>query len=763
MIKNIILGKESLLTKNLVKKKNFFSFSARDINSLNEILDKINKYKKVNLILNNFYPSDKIKNLTKIDYVKFYDQSLLFNAKLFTEIDPKKINRIIYSSSSSVYNSVKTDYKFLDSGNRALYSSTKVAVENLVYNFASSHNISFVILRIFNMYSQIDDKFSIISKIYNSINTKEPLLIQNRGEGIRDFIHVDDVSKIIINIINKKNLNSKTFDIGTGKGIKVKDLINYIGRDKIKIHYKKGTLNETGSSIANYTLEKKFNFISLEKFFKNKTINKSNKIEFFKNKKKNILQEIVDDYVIYGAGNAGKQVFQGLSAENKKVIYFVDDNKLLVNKFLFVIKILSFIDFNSLMTAKIFKNLIIAIPTIKEKRLKKLKNIFYPHIENLFVLPLKKQLQTNLISLSDLDSFDTEFLLDRKVRAVNYSVFNTSLKNKNVLITGAAGSIGSQLVRQLLNTTCSKIIGVDNCEITLFNLINETKKFKRIKLYLADIKNKDYLNLIIKDEKIDIIFHAAAFKHVNILENNILSAVRNNIFGTKIVLDCAFENRTDFVLISTDKAVKPSNILGMTKRIAELICLEYNVNFSSINKFRVVRFGNVFGSAGSAIPTFINQLNNRSPATITNKDATRYFMTSNEACYLILASLHIKKPSNILILEMGKPIKIIDIIKKLIILKKKYDPNFETKIIEIGLKKGEKLHENLSINKLIKTNVRGINTAKEPIYVSKKLHGLISDLKNELDPDKIKIIMKEFLKSEIADVRQSEIADVRRY
>jgi len=750
MIKNIILGKESLLTKNLIKKNLFSStFSVRNISAVTEILNEINKYKKVNIILNNFYPSAKIKELKRQDYVKFYDQSLLFNARLFSKIDPRKINRIIYSSSSSVYNSVGTDYKFSDSGNKLLYSSTKIAAENLIYNFASIHKISFVILRIFNMYSNKDDNFSIISKIYNSIGKNKPIIIQNKGEGIRDFINVTDVTKIISNIIKTKKLSSKTFDIGTGKGVKVKDLIDYIGSDKIKINYKKNNLNETASSIANFTLKKNFAFTSLEKFFKNKIKNNNKQIQFYKNNKKNIIQEIIDDYVIYGAGNAGKQVFKKLIVENKKVIFFIDDNKSMHGKFLFGVKILSLNEFYSLITVKIFKNLIIAIPTINEKKLKEIKSIFHEHIENLQVLPLKKQLQTNLISLLDLDSYDTENILGRKIRPINYTIFNNSLKNKNVLITGAAGSIGSQLVRQLLNTNCGKIVGIDNCEITLFNLINETKKYNKIKLYLGDIKNKDYLNLIIKNEKIEIIFHAAAFKHVNILESNILSAVTNNIFGTKTVLDCALHNKTDFVLISTDKAVRPSNVLGMTKRIAELICLEYSNSFFKNNKFRVVRFGNVFGSTGSVVSTFINQLNNRVPATITNKHATRYFMTSNEACFLILSSLYIKKPSNILILEMGKPIKIIDIINKLITLKKKYDPNFETRIIETKLKKGEKLHESLSINRLVKTNVKGINTANEPIYSSKKLYDLIMDLEKELNGNKIKIILKKFLKSEI--------------
>ena len=204
-MKTIILGKQSLLSKYLcLKNKKNIVFSARGHASISSIVKEIKNSKKVNLILNNFFPSNKISDITEKEYEKFYDQSILFNAKLFSKLDGKNINKIIYSSSSSVYNSIRKDYQFKDTNNKSLYSSTKIAAENLIYNFASKNNIPFLILRIFNMYSEKDDKFSIVSKLLKSINRSNEIKLYNGGENIRDFIHVKDVVKLINYFIKKK-------------------------------------------------------------------------------------------------------------------------------------------------------------------------------------------------------------------------------------------------------------------------------------------------------------------------------------------------------------------------------------------------------------------------------------------------------------------------------------------------------------------------------------------------------------------------------
>jgi len=206
----IIVGKESLLTKYLkMIGKNILVFPSRNSNDLEKIVDHINtSNSKINLILNNFYPSAQISKLTSKNYEKFYEQSILFSAKLFSNINSKKINKIIYSSSSSVYNSIIKDYQVIDTNNKSLYSSTKIAVENLIYNFCSKNKISFLILRIFNMYSDKDDNFSIISKLSKSLRNKNLIKIFNGGVNIRDYIHVKDVAKLYYFFIKKKNLRN---------------------------------------------------------------------------------------------------------------------------------------------------------------------------------------------------------------------------------------------------------------------------------------------------------------------------------------------------------------------------------------------------------------------------------------------------------------------------------------------------------------------------------------------------------------------------
>lgn len=744
-MRTIIIGKESLLTKYLKSNnKSSIVFPTRDKSDLNNVVNFINSSKlKVNIILNNFYPSAYINKITPKKYLNFYNQSIIFNAQLFSNLNKSKINKIIYSSSSSVYNSIRKDYQFKDSNNRSLYSSTKIACENLIYNFASKNNISFLILRIFNMYSDKGDKFSIISKLSNKIKKKEKIQIFNQGENIRDYIHVKDVVRLIDFFLKKKNLVNNVYDIGVGEGIKLIDILNYIGRDKLKILFKKENIAEADISIATNEYLKDFKFKSLENFFsKSKNIS-TKKISTYKQDTKNLLQDIIDDYIIYGSGNAGQQVYNRLLSQNQKVYCFVDDNKKKQNKTIFNKKIISSKDLYYLSRIKIIKNLIIAIPSLKKNKLEKIQNTFSKYINDISFIPLKSTLKSEIISLTDLDSFNIYNMLGKKRKIINYKLFDKDLIKKNILVTGAAGSIGSQLLRQLLNTKSNNIIGYDNSEIDLFNLKNELQNFKKVKLYLGDILDKKFLDYIIKKEKIHLIFHAAAYKHVGILQQNVESAIRNNIFGTESVLRTAKENKVDTITISTDKAVKPTSILGMTKRISEIICLMYNSkDFTS----KVVRFGNVFGSVGSAVPTFINQINNKAPITITDKKVERYFMTLNEACFLLLWSMKLKNTKNVIILNMGKPIKIIKIIRNLIDLKKDLDPNYTFEIKEIGLQKGEKLKEQLTISrKLIRTKNSDINISTDPIYNQKEIEKFLIKIKLNNNPDKLKKLMRNFL------------------
>lgn len=456
----------------------------------------------------------------------------------------------------------------------------------------------------------------------------------------------------------------------------------------------------------------------------------------------------IKDYIIYGAGDAGRQIYSSLENINKKVFCFIDDNKQKQSKDLYGKKIISYKKFKNLIKVTKFENIIIAIPSLSNKKFLQIKNYLKNKIPNIEFIPLKNKLKSDFVTIDDLSNLDVSSIIHRKSKFINYKLIQKEYKNKNILITGGCGSIGSQLCRNLLNVKANKIIILDNSEISLFHFKNEMSSFKNVIFYLGDILDKKLVDFILKKENINIIFHTAAYKHVNILEENIHSAFRNNILGTKSILDVAKNYKEILVVtISTDKAVKPKNILGVTKRISELIALSYNeYNLDS----RVVRFGNVFGSKGSAIPTFIEQINNKLPITITSRKATRYFMTINEACYLLMLSIKIKKPSNVLIFNMGKPIKIIEVINKLIRIKKKFNKNYNFKIKNIGLKKGEKLNEQLSIFKnLKKTKIKDIKITSDPLYQKNELLILLKLIETNTNINLKMAKLKFFLKKEI--------------
>ena len=741
----VIIGKESLLTKYLkAKNKKAIIFSSRNKDDIKIIINFINSSKsKVNIIFNNFYPSALINQMDRKSYDTFYNQAILFNANIFSQVIPQKINKIIYSSSSAVYNSIRKDYQFIDINNKSLSSSTKIAAANLIYNFCSKNKVSFLILRIFNMYSDKDDKFSIISKLVKAINKKKEVKIFNGGENIRDYINVRDVVKLYNYFINKKKLKNSVYDIGVGRGVKLIDLIEFVGKDKFILKKINKSIDEVDISIATNDYLKKFDFISLEKYFSKFIKTKKSLINRYNPRKSNLLQDIIDGHIIYGTGNAGKQVYGAYLSQNENVYCFVDDDKKKHNKYIYGKKIISRKELEHLSKIKIVKSLIISIPTLTEKKLKNIKETFSQYINEISFLPLKANLKSEIISLTDLNNIATDEILGKKKRIINYKNFEKLFKNKNILVTGAAGSIGSQLVRQLLNTKSKNIICYDNSEIDLFNFKNELKNFNHVKFNLGDILDENFLGYIVKKEKIDIIFHAAAYKHVGILQDNIQSAIRNNIFGTQSVIKVAKKNKVKILTISTDKAVKPTSILGFTKRIAEILCLIANEKgFSS----KVVRFGNVFGSIGSAVPTFINQINKKLPITITNKNVKRFFMTTNEACFLLMSSLKIQNVDNVLVLNMGKPIKILDIINSLIKMRKKIEPNYTFEIKEIGLTKGEKMNEQLTVNKrLIKTNNPDINIVTDPKYEKVKVDELLEKLQNNIEPTISAKIMKKFL------------------
>ena len=294
------------------------------------------------------------------------------------------------------------------------------------------------------------------------------------------------------------------------------------------------------------------------------------------------------------------------------------------------------------------------------------------------------------------------------------------------MVTGAAGTIGSEICRQLVQHNVKKIIAIDKSEIGIYEQQKRTIS-KKISYTLLDINDTSFVEKLIKKEKVEFIFHAAAYKHVNILENNIFSAVKNNIFATYNICHLSKIYSCQMIFISTDKAASPTSILGYTKRAAEKVCEYFNMSKDIKKKIKIVRFGNVFGSSGSAINNFIDKINNEKPIEITSKKATRFFMTVLEACHLVLQTASIKSNGKIFILNMGKPINIFQLAKDLAKIKMKINYKYQFKYKEIGLQPGEKLKETLKDkNEFIR------KISKEMFLVDAK-NKVNANFKNDLD------------------------------
>ena len=340
-----------------------------------------------------------------------------------------------------------------------------------------------------------------------------------------------------------------------------------------------------------------------------------------------------------------------------------------------------------------------------------------------------KRFQNNIIEKS-LEIKPSLFeVINRPKIVVNKKIFSEQIRNKTILVTGGAGSIGSELTSEILKHKPKKLYVIDISELNLFNLIKRLKNEKKynrknLSIILGDCGDLNFLFNIFKNIKINEIYHAAAYKHVNFGEENPYSMIKNNVFGTKNIIDFSVQkNIKNFTFISSDKAVNPKSILGYSKKLGEKLI--QNIKFSKLQKkinFTIVRFGNVIGSSGSVIPTFLNQIEKKQSLTVTNKKVKRYFMSISEAVQLIInASYYNTKGIKIFALDMGEQLNIYDLAKRLIYLsgytlRKKSNPNGDIKIKIIGLKKGEKLSEELVLgNNLKKTKNQKIMLCDEEI------------------------------------------------
>ena len=391
----------------------------------------------------------------------------------------------------------------------------------------------------------------------------------------------------------------------------------------------------------------------------------------------------------------------------KKLVYIEDDIEELIEKY-GISRIIIDKDCDSESTKRIYER--IKNSTIKFSLSPDKQTLFGKKVEFLKNIPL-------------------EDLLDRNEIKVDINRISNFLGGKRILVTGGAGSIGSEIVNQIIELKLDKLIIIDKSETDLFNLKNRIIKNKnQISFYVDDVCDDMFLQSIFLKYQPNIVFHAAAYKHVYMMENNPSSAIKNNVIGTDILLKNAIKVNTEkVIIISSDKAVNPSNVMGASKRIAELLSSKYIKNKSN-TKIITTRFGNVLGSNGSVIQIFEKQLSQGNPITITDKNVTRYFMTIPEACSLVLEASTMGDNGEIFVFDMGKPVKIIDLALKLIRLKGLV-PYKDVQINEIGLRPGEKLYEELLTNKekLKKSHNKAIYIADKDI-VSQKTLSLINEL-----------------------------------
>lgn len=468
--------------------------------------------------------------------------------------------------------------------------------------------------------------------------------------------------------------------------------------------------------------------------------------------------------MIYGAGEAGvatKRTFDHDNTVNKNIIAFVDDDERKVGKTIDGVKILDAKNLVNLIVEHQLDEIIFASYTIPIERKNQIVDVCLENDIKVLNIPPSDVWVNGQLNTSQIQNINIEDLLNRKSIQIDIEGIGTQLKNKRILITGAAGSIGSEIVRQLLTFEVGLIILNDQSETALHDLyleLTEHYKDRNFLPYIGDVRDEQRMENLFQAYKPHYVYHAAAYKHVPMMEDNPCEAIKTNVLGTKTIADKSVKHGVSkFVMISTDKAVNPTNVMGASKRIAEIYVQSLNNSLSlsqhifqnglsyindmevkPITRFITTRFGNVLGSNGSVIPRFKQQIEKGGPVTVTHPNITRYFMTIPEACRLVLEAGCMGKGGEIFVFDMGKSVKIVDLAHKMIRLAGLV-PNRDIKIEYSGLRPGEKLFE-----ELLNDNENTMPTHHEKIMIGrvreyvfhdieKSIYSLITSAKNSDD------------------------------
>jgi len=480
--------------------------------------------------------------------------------------------------------------------------------------------------------------------------------------------------------------------------------------------------------------------------------------------------------IIYGAGQAGvaaKRTFDHDYKVNKNIIAFVDDDQRKVGKTIDGIKILDANDLLPLIEGNELDEIIFASYTIPLERKNKIVDICLENNIKVLNIPPHNVWPSGKLQPTQIQKINIEDLLNRKSIQIDITAIQNELKGKRILITGAAGSIGSEIVRQLLKFDTGLIILCDQSETALHHLyleIEDKHANTNFHAFVGDVKDENRMCHLFETYKPQYVYHAAAYKHVPLMEDNACEAIKTNVLGTKTIADLSVKHAIQkFVMISTDKAVNPTNVMGASKRIAEIYVQSLNKSINSkdfrfsnglsqlnhtrpVTRFITTRFGNVLGSNGSVIPRFKEQIEKGGPVTVTHPEITRYFMTIPEACRLVLEAGCMGNGGEIYIFDMGKSVKIIELAKRMIRLAGLI-PNQDIKIEYSGLRPGEKLFE-----ELLNDNENTMPTHHEKIMIGKvreylfdevnsQIYDLINHAKNNDDMQVVKAmkqIVQEF-------------------
>ncbi len=461
---------------------------------------------------------------------------------------------------------------------------------------------------------------------------------------------------------------------------------------------------------------------------------------------------------IYGAGKAGSMLASTLSNNSSlKIECFIDDDKSLSGKLINGLKVFPANKIDNLINRNRIDEIILAIPSISRSKRKKLIENLVEYNISVKTIPDLNEIYLGNVKISDLKEISIEDLLRRDEIVPDENLMSLNVKSKNVLITGAGGSIGFELCKEIAVYKPKKIVLFELNEYALFTVEKYMKKyFGEISVIpiLGNVTNYNHLKIACKKFEINTIYHAAAYKHVPLIELNVIEGVFNNIIGTLNCINiCEEEKINSLVMVSTDKAVRPSNLMGASKRFSEMLMqsISYKLKNDS-TKFISVRFGNVLGSSGSVVPLFTEQIRNGGPLTVTHPDITRYFMTKKEAAQLVIQAGALGKGGEIFLLDMGKPVKILELAKKMIHLsglEVKDENNLEgdIEIIISGLRPGEKLYEELLIDgKSSNTEHSRIFIANESSLGWSQLNekiNLIRKAKNDYNVDLITKVIKE--------------------